>query len=159
MDHRDTYVSRCSALKNLVTIVKLQMCHHLYLYKSICVVRGAWSRGASTPGTPPGAATGPYSSNGLQTAHLDADTMLLSSVTRTSLGLLKKRAMPLYARFFARVKNSYPFTLQIAYCVYLDNLTGFNRIAIHFPCVGSWMAQDKEAYGLSSALVNSNNLL
>ena len=29
------------------------MCHHLYLYKSIFVVRGAWSRGASTPGTPP----------------------------------------------------------------------------------------------------------
>ena len=38
--------------------LKLQMCHHLYLYKSIFVVRGVWSRGASTPGTPPGAVTG-----------------------------------------------------------------------------------------------------
>ena len=49
VDHRDTYASRW--------LVKLQMCHHFYMYKSIFIVRGVWPRGASTPVTTPGAAT------------------------------------------------------------------------------------------------------
>ena len=56
MDHRDTYVSRRSDLKNLVTSETADV-PPFVLVKINFVVRGAWSRGASTPGTPPGAAT------------------------------------------------------------------------------------------------------
>ena len=46
------------------------MCHHFYLYKSIFIVRGAWPRGASTPSTPPGAATGRWSFQYLPCLHV-----------------------------------------------------------------------------------------
>ena len=49
VDHRDTYVSRRSDLKNLVTSETADV-PPFVLVQINFVVQGAWSRGASTPG-------------------------------------------------------------------------------------------------------------
>ena len=38
--------------------------------------------------------------------------------------------------------------LEMITLLFLHDLTGFNRIAIHFPCVGSWMAPGQGSPGL-----------
>ena len=57
VDHRDTYVSRRSALKNPVTSEAADVPPFLLVQINFYCA-GAWPRGASTSGTPPGAATG-----------------------------------------------------------------------------------------------------
>ena len=47
--------------------------------------------------------------------------------------------VPLYGNKLAFVLN-YKYMATIVTCDATYDLTGFNRIAIHFPCVGSWMA-------------------